>query len=236
MQNGRGRKVRLRACSLLAAGALLAVVAAASASAHTPHPPRAVHRAAIVLSAAPHAPHLYNQNNNGGGVGIVSQNFEPAYDAYDSQGADDFKVPRGHTWTVTQISVTGSYFYGPGPADSETVTFFSDAAGAPGATVVSRTVVGSDPDGLGSFSIKLAGVTLPAGKYWVSVQANMSLESGGEWAWGTRLTQRGVHASMWQNPLDGFATGCTAWGDQQTCLGLQGEGPDFMFGLHGTST
>ncbi|HEV8692354.1 MAG TPA: hypothetical protein VGQ91_18760, partial [Ideonella sp.] len=36
---------------------------------------------------------LYDQNNDDNGIGIVSQNFEATFDAYDAQGADDFAVP-----------------------------------------------------------------------------------------------------------------------------------------------
>src|SRR5438874_2268609 len=41
---------------------------------------------------------LYDQYNVAGGNSITSQNFEPDYDAYDAQAADDFVVPTGQTW------------------------------------------------------------------------------------------------------------------------------------------
>ena len=55
----------------------------------------------------------------------------------------------------------------------------------------------------------------------------------GEWGWATRNTQVGT-AAQWQNPGDGFGTGCTSWADEQDCLGDVG-GPDHMFTLRGKS-
>lgn len=188
---------------------------------------RLLHRA-----QAPHpAGVLYDQNNNDAGIGIVSQNFESDFDIYDSQGADDFVVPdRGHPWQITGITVTGVYFNGAGPAASENVTFYRDANGAPGEVVNTQTVVGADSNG--SFTIPLAKFALPQGHYWVSVQANMDFSSGGEWGWETGSVQNGT-AAAWQNPADGFGTGCTSWGTLTTCI-PSGEGPDFMFSLSGS--
>jgi hypothetical protein len=181
------------------------------------------------------APHpsgvLYDQNNDDNGVGVVSQNFEADLDAYDSQLADDFVVPdTGHPWQITGVTVTGVYFNGLGPAASETVTFYRDANGVPGEVENTQTVVGADSNG--SFTIPLDKFALPAGHWWVSVQANMDFSSGGEWGWETRNGQNGT-AAVFQNPGDGFATGCTSWTTMTTCIPA-GEGPDLMFSLSGS--
>jgi len=186
----------------------------------------------FIRTQAPHPTGvLYDQNDNDSGVGIVSQNFESDFDAYDSQLADDFVVPdTGHPWQIRGITVTGVYFNGDGPAVSETVTFYADANGVPGEVENTQTVVGADS--AGSFTIPLEKFALPQGHYWVSVQANMDFNPGGEWAWETRNVQNATGA-VWQNPGDGFATGCTSWTNLLTCIAA-GEGPDLMFSLSGT--
>ena len=171
---------------------------------------------------------LYSQNDNDTGTGVVSQNFEPDFDVYDSQLADDFVVPNtGGPWQITGVTVTGVYFNGSGPAASENVTFYRDANGIPGVVKNTQTVVGADTGG--SFTIPLDKFALPAGHYWVSVQANMDFASGGEWGWETRGVQSGS-AAQWQNPGDGFGSGCTSWASVVSCVGF---GPDLMFSLSG---
>jgi hypothetical protein len=178
---------------------------------------------------------LYDQANNDAGVGIVSQDFTDAgFDIYDAQGADDFTVPEGATWRVGAIGVGGIYFNGFGPADFATVTIYSDNGGLPGSEIASVQAQGKSNGG--SFHAKLAGgVTLSAGTYWVSVQATMAFSNGGEWGWETRTVQSG-NPAVWQNPGDGFVSGCTSYANMVGCIGAQGEGPDFMFTVMGTSS
>src|SRR5438552_1615853 len=57
---------------------------------------------------------LYDQTDNPGANATVSQDFETANDAFDSQLADDFVVPPGQTWTVQQVVAGGVYFNGAG--------------------------------------------------------------------------------------------------------------------------
>ena len=68
------------------------------------------------------------------------------------------------------------------------------------------------------------------GTYWVSVQANMDFALGGEWGWETSTVTNGSPAA-WQNPGDGFGTGCTSWGVEIVCVPV--GGPDKMFALKG---
>jgi hypothetical protein len=101
----------------------------------------------------------------------------------------------------------------------------------PGAVVKSVTLKGKDSSG--KFTITgIKGVALAAGHYWVSVQANMS-SSAGEWYWASRTKQSGSPA-VWQNPGNGWGTGCTTWTPYETCTGASGR-PDWMFALGGTS-
>jgi hypothetical protein len=173
---------------------------------------------------------LYNQNSDDSTVGVVSQNFEASFDTYDSQGADSFTIPAGQTWKIKRVDVTGVYFSGGGPATSENVTIYKNSHGLPGASVYAATVTGADNGG-GSFQIPVAKM-LGSGKYWVSAQANMDFNVGGEWAWETRNTQAGF-AAAWRNPGGGFGFGCTVYANMQGCIGAAGEGPDYMFALVG---
>jgi hypothetical protein len=190
---------------------------------------KAVNRASTVL---------FDQNDDSQGYSDISQNFESSFDQYDAQGADDFTVPGGATWKVSEVDTTGLYFNGSGPADSINVTFYKDKKGKPGNAVGSVSAASYTDVGFGSFVIDLGkGVKLKGhakgATYWVSVQANMDFSAGGEWGWGTRLDANGNDA-QWQNPGDGFATGCTSWSEERDCLGDVG-GVDHMFTIRGKS-
>ena len=61
---------------------------------------------------------LYDQYDNMGTSSIPSQDFETALDNYDSQGADDFVVPAGETWNITEVDVYGDYSAGSAGSES----------------------------------------------------------------------------------------------------------------------
>ncbi|HSC19532.1 MAG TPA: hypothetical protein VLC74_11515 [Rhizomicrobium sp.] len=221
--------------ALLAAAAALALSAGSgtlaaerhinptSAGSHT--------RAKVVISGASKT--LYDQNSNDAGSGPVSQNFESTFDAYDSQAADDFIVPSGQKWVITEVDVTGVYFNGPGPAASENVFFYKDKGGLPG-VIVGQCPAVAGTDSAGSFVINCRKRLRP-GHYWVSVQVNMDFASGGEWAWEGNLEQHGNPAA-WENPGNGFGTGCTNYEYKILC-GLEAPttntGADQMFAIKG---
>jgi hypothetical protein len=235
--------MRVRLFTALTAVAVAGAVVTPFGTAAVARPgtgPALAHRAAAHSAAHPDSTlaKLWNQNKADAGVAIVSQDFEAALDGYDSQAADDFKVPAGTTWKVKEVDTTSFYFDGAGPADSVDVTFYTDAGGLPGAVKKAYSGIAYvDPSGgLGSFAIFLPKpVKLTSGTYWVSVVANMEYFTGGEWAWETRATAKG-HNAAWQNPGDAFGSGCVTWSDMPTCAGPAGEGPDFMFALVGSAT
>src|SRR5438105_5361355 len=68
---------------------------------------------------------LYTQNSNFG-YDVDSQNFTSGSfgTAYNSIAADDFIVPAGQTWHITEADVTGAYVDGSGPASSVVATFW----------------------------------------------------------------------------------------------------------------
>lgn len=172
---------------------------------------------------------LYNQNSNGNGSTIFSDNYTSGtYTSQDSQGADDFVVPKGKTWTVTEVDVTGVYFNGSGPSTQD-VIFYKNQHGKPGKAVKKGTFTGlNGNDSAGSFAITLpgSGLSLKAGHYWVSVVANCSFTSGcGEWGWDVTSTIHGDQA-VWRGP------NCPKWETLKKCFGQAG---DLLFDLQGTA-
>jgi hypothetical protein len=179
---------------------------------------------------------LYDQYDNFATeepVNIPSQDAETALDFFDSQAADDFVVPAGQTWQVTEVDVLGEYD-SSGPAASFHVFFYENGAGdLPGTLVANR--LESPYTGSSDFVITLTEpVTLPEGHYWVSVQARQDITQAGFWLWHNRTIQANAGAA-WQNPGNGFGTGCVSWIRKITCAALGETAPDQVFGLVGTS-
>jgi hypothetical protein len=221
---------------LLAATAVLALTAgSAFAASHPTVAAKATNAHAI------HSPGkaLYNQNSNFG-YGLVSQNFTSGSfgTVYNAAAADDFAVPAGKTWKVKGVDVTGVYFNGYGPATSELITFYKNSKGHPG-KVVGKAQTLNCADSAGSFACTLSSTVKlnnSAGTkkavYWVSVVVNMPFVTGqGEWGWVQNTTIQGTEGN-WENPGNGFGTGCTTWGPNSQCLGLAG---DYAFDLKGKS-
>ena len=225
--------------SLVAAATTAAVLLGSTAFAAagvTPSPNARVGAGAgggVSLAAAPSlAPTLYDQNDNDGGDGFTSMSV------FDTQAADDFVVPATEGWHVTSVFAPGSDLL---DLSSVTVTIYGDSSGAPGAQVYTVTVPsGSFTDDLGLFDYPGGNLTIPIdatltpGHYWLSVQGD-----GSYWFWEIRGVVSN-HPAMWQNPDDGFVSGCTSWGDMATCFGALGQpyspnSLDLMFTLSGTS-
>ena len=154
-------------------------------------------------------------------------------DFFDSQAADDFIVPAGQTWQVTEVDVLGEYD-STGPAASFHVFFYENGAGnLPGMLVASR--LENPYTGSNDFVITLTEpVSLPEGHYWVSVQARQDITQAGFWLWHNRTVQSNSGAA-WQNPGNGFGTGCVVWIRRVTCAVLQQTAPDQVFRLIGTA-
>ena len=80
---------------------------------------------------------LYDQLNNPGTFAVSSQEF-PDLPASTDFAADDFVVPTGETWNITELDAEGAYL-GPGPADNFNVFFYSNSGSLPGPQVYSAT-------------------------------------------------------------------------------------------------
>jgi len=189
-----------------------------------------------VIPPGPDLDVLYEQMAGAGSNSLTSQNFEASFDIYDNQGADDFEVPAGQTWSIESIDVLGAYYNGTGPAVSFNVFFYNNSGGLPGSLAAQvLNAAYTDPGGLGSVSVAFSpAVVLNAGSYWVSVQCNMDFGVGGQWGWTEHLPIN--TESTWQNPGGGFGTPCTSWGYRVTTCGIVGTSgyPDFAFRLNGT--
>ena len=173
---------------------------------------------------------LYDQLNNPGTSSTSSQEF-PDVPTYTDFAADDFIVPSGQTWNVTEVDAQGVYFNGPGPADNFNVFFYQNNSGVPGTQVYSATAQ-SYVNNSGVFQVTLtAPAVLPSGEYWLSVQAHMSDSPNGQWGWTDRAVQANSPA-VWQNPGGGFGV-CPTWAARTTCVG-DAPAPDQMFRLIGT--
>ena len=178
---------------------------------------------------------LYDQYDNFATeepVNIPSQDAETALDFFDSQVADDFIVPAGQTWEVTEVDVLGEYD-STGPAASFHVFFYANGASdLPGMLVASR--LENSYTGSNDFVITLTEpVTLSEGHYWVSVQARQDIINSGFWLSHNRTVQANSGAA-WQNPGNGFGTGCVVWVRKTACAQLGQTAPDQAFRLIGT--
>lgn len=151
------------------------------------------------------------------GTGPTCQDFETAFDVYDNWVADDFTVPAADVaWDVNFVFVPGTNTATVDPPTGN-VEFYTDAAGLPGALVCasSTTNVG---DTTGPITMTLdTPCNLPAGNYWMALQVNLDFGTGGQFFCGGSPDLLGA-AALWQNPLDGFGSGCTTWANLATCL------------------
>jgi hypothetical protein len=178
---------------------------------------------------------LWDQYNNPATeppINIGSQDFEPASDALDDQAADDFILTYPFNNCITGVRVMGEYSEGGGPASSFDVYFYANAAGdLPGkliAAFFNLPYTGMPPD----FVINLINpFCMGPGTYWVSVQARQDLNPNGQWYWHNRTVQSNAGAA-WQNPGDGYGTGCIIWSRKNACMPDQ-LWPDQVFQIIG---
>ena len=222
--------------ALLCSAAVAVLCAASVPGSATPsltHHSGEIHRA---ISAAPGSVTLYDQNDEDAGVAVISTVFDdagPTYPLYDAYAADDFRVPPGHRWKIREVDVTGTYALGSDPPLQIDVQFYGSSKGLPSGFPLMDCWVSSFVENQGSFAIKLprsCNAGLKGGKtYWLSVVPLMFQD---EWTWETR-NSRNRNPAAWENPGDGFGTGCTVWNVMTSCISTDGVGPDFMFTLKG---
>ena len=157
---------------------------------------------------------LWDQSDNSSDTDIVSQDFIGGggiFDIYDASAADDFLVPDGFLWSVETIKVFGTFDnITPDAVQSLDVFFFADEGGFPGELVRGCIYKDIQPEDIDdpSFIINLPRpCILTQGTYWMSVRANMLFLPDGQWFWNERTVQT-LSPFVWENPGDGFGTGC----------------------------
>lgn len=235
----RKSNIALGIAAALAVNGLLDPTTAAAQELRTTAPPRSAPPAKL---RAPTGSVLYDQP----GVavnGAPSQNFGSAYDAYDNASADDFVVTDATGWDVSQFNFAVSVSSGGDPSSATwDINVYPDASGLPGATpACSYTALAGT---LTNSNTALA-LTLPTpchldpGTYWVSQVANLEAAVGGQMYWSdvdpaiAAVNSPGV----FQNPLDGFGTGCTTWAPLASCGGTSpvgGGSNNFIFQVLGS--
>ena len=164
-------------------------------------------------------------------LGIGSQQFEQAMAAFNDQTADDFVVDLLplHVFYITEVRVMGEYSQGGGPASSFNVYLYRDGPGhLPGELIfalLNQPYTGTPPD----FTIPLTAGVFDPGTYWISVQAVQDFNPNGQWFWRNRTVQSNSGAA-WQNPGDGYGTGCVTWNRKNACMPDQ-TSPDQVFSV-----
>jgi len=181
---------------------------------------------------------LYDQQMSNQGTltdYATSQNFESAFDQFDTQAADDFVVPANVGWTINTVEVLGVYdSSGSQTVSSVNVWFYANAgANLPSTQVYNATIAPSSGGSTGNFVLNLPSPpTLGPGHYWLSIQAN--LNSTRQWFWREN-TALNNSASAWQNPGGGNSSHlgqCLSWGARQATCHI-GNYPDLLFKLDG---
>ena len=134
---------------------------------------------------------LYDQTDSPRSTWIGSTNNSTT-PANTIQVADDFSVPAGHHWAISEVDVDGDHRK---PDGSVNVFLYANAGSLPGAQLFAQSnIVATGPN----YAVALTGVpVLDSGTYWISVQANGSDANYGTWQ--TRSVQSGNPAAF-QNP------------------------------------
>ena len=170
------------------------------------------------------------------GNGAPDQNFEAAYDVYDSEGADDFTIPGGEIWNITEIFTAGTNAPPPGGVSASVdIVFYEDAGGVPGAPVAGGSFLGVLGTGDTDHTVPV-DVTLGPGTYWLGQVTNQDFGGGnGQHFWSNAAGTIGNEA-VWRNPGDGFATGCTDFAAISSCGAppVGGGNGSFLFEVRGT--
>ncbi len=150
-----------------------------------------------------------------------------------SQAADDFVVPAGKTWTLSQVDLSGFPVVGTAQPTSFNVFFYSNASTLPNSQVAGHTdlsyVVNSTT---GEYTITFPPTLLGPGTYWVSVQADTTA-AGNRWTWNSFAAPAVNSGAAWRNPGNGFGSGCLDWTRKTTCHPQVSFAPDQLFRLHG---
>jgi hypothetical protein len=168
-------------------------------------------------SRAPSSAVLYDQSGVFAGV-APAQDYQSAYDEFDSEGADDFVVTDAAGWTVSAFNFQVAFLYPSSPADPlYHINVYEDDNGLPGATACGYTsLAGALDASRTSLSVSLpTPCVLPTGRYWVGMSADLVYPP--KMYWTTGLNGAIDNIGAWREPGDGNQTGCTTWAPMSAC-------------------
>ncbi|MCU0607248.1 MAG: T9SS type A sorting domain-containing protein [Candidatus Edwardsbacteria bacterium] len=180
---------------------------------------------------------VWYQYDPAGATSIVSQNCEPANDAFDCWIADDFTVEGVDTVRIDSVAVRGFFMNGAPVPDSLSIIITADSSWYP---AFSQTVASAmvPPAGFsvadGDFIARLTTpILLPAAeRYWLSCQLHMNYATYGFWYWTSvdGSLNYATQSAYLVNPGDGFGMGWTSW----VPIGTVSSGvTDLCFALYG---
>ena len=177
---------------------------------------------------------LYDQMNNASMYG-VSSHISYVDSDYNDYAADDFIVPVGQSWTISQVEIQVDLPAGGSTIGYPNVYIYMDGGAGPGIQVYSIDQI-TPTSNQSNPHITLPinpHVSLPPGRYWLTVQGNLYPGGIGNWNWLARTTFS-LYPGYWKNPGDGWDTGCVAWSYRHNCQGPLAIPLDHMFRLNGT--
>lgn len=169
---------------------------------------------------------LLDQTASPGTTGVVAmRNLDPGSEPFDTEMADDFAVPSGG-WAVSQVRVAMFFQDGKGatvtPSVAGNVTFYSDAAGAPGTAVAGCSYAGialtyDSGTGFATLNLPSECALSAAGTYWIAFSGDLAFHAEDGNAYVLQQTTSAGAPAVWRNPGDGFGSGCTAWAPLSSC-------------------
>lgn len=165
-----------------------------------------------------------------------SQNQNAAFPTATNQIVDDFVVPSGQQWTISEIDAVGTV-YAPFAVLPSTynVYVYANTNGSVGSQLFSQTAItpGNSSTNNASPNLSVTGLILGAGSYWVSVQAN---GSNFRWYWDDTPLKSNTYSALFQEPGGYDFSGsnpCATWQLRSSCVGDSTK-PDQAFTLLGT--
>jgi hypothetical protein len=173
---------------------------------------------------------LYDQYDNNTGTGFRS-NFHAHDPAFVDYMADDFVVPGGETWTITEVDAMGIQIDVGGATFN--VAFYTNGAGNPPDIQVYSTNNGTYTTNGTDWVITIPPAILTPGTYWVMVQGNGSNNPFNSWFWTGRSVQSNDTAA-WQQPGNAYGRNCITWERKPICFSEVPNDPDQVFRLVGT--
>jgi hypothetical protein len=182
---------------------------------------------------APKAPDvvLYDQYDNSTATAFES-NFHADDPAFVDYMADDFVVPVGETWTITEVDAMGIQF-GPGGATFNVQFYTNSASNLPDVLVYDTTNGTYTTNGM-DWVITIPAAVLTPGTYWVMVQGNGSNNPFNSWFWTGRSVQSNDTAA-WQQPGNAYGRNCLTWERKPICFSEVPNDFDQVFRLIGTT-